>query len=119
MYLQIGDPSEAPLPPEEVRIKAVEMQPYRDGRRVKTRLKLTPFQSPPDIFILVEDARGVEVSSLSIINATEATMSLTIHIRDPEAEDPFKVNLRVSYEEQGIVDQRDVALSLTGGEKIG
>lgn len=82
-------------------------------------LKLTSFQSPPDIFVHVEDARGMEVSSLSIIGATEATMSLTIHIRDPEAEDPYEVKLTVSYEEQGTVDERIVPLSLTRGEQLG
>jgi hypothetical protein len=116
MYLQIDDPSEVPLPPDEVRIKAIEMQPYPDGRRVRMVLKLTPFQTPPNISLSVTDAREQEVSSLSIIGATEATMSLTIHIRDPEAEEPLRFRLVIDYEEQGIVDEDEQMLSLTGGE---
>ncbi len=117
MYLQIEDPSEVPLPPEEIRINAVELEPYPDGRRVRMVLKLTPFQSPPNIAVSVEDARGQEVSSLSIIGATEATMSLTIHLRDPETEPPITFNMSVSYEEQGTVDQRAESLSMTDPEE--
>jgi hypothetical protein len=116
MYLQIEDPSEIPLPPEDVRVKAVELQPYPDGRRVRRMLNLTPFQSPPNLSISVTDAREQEVSSLSIIGATEATMSLTIHIRDPEVEEPLSVHLAVAYEEQGIVDQWEEALRLSRDE---
>jgi hypothetical protein len=119
MYLQIEDPSEAPVPPEEVRIKAVELQPYSDGRRAKMILKLTPFQAPPNIAVTIEDARGEKVSSLDIIGATESTMSLTVHIRDPHAEDPLDVHLAVSYEDEGIVDRHKEILSLSGGDKLG
>jgi hypothetical protein len=119
MYLQIEDPSEVPVPPEEVRIKAVELQPYRDGRRVRLMLELTPFQTPPDIAVIVEDGRDQEVSSLSVIAANEATMTLTVHLRDPDAEWPLKFNFVVSYEEQGEVDRRVELLSLEGGENGG
>ncbi|MGD8552811.1 MAG: hypothetical protein PVG02_04050 [Anaerolineales bacterium] len=116
MYLQIEDPSEVPLPPEDVRIKAVNFQPYPDRRRVRLTLKLTPFQTPPNIALTVMDAREKEVSSLSVIGATEATMSLTIHIRDPKAKEPLRVLLVVGYEEQGTVDEREETLMLGEGE---
>jgi hypothetical protein len=113
MYLQIEDPSDAPVPPEEVRVRSIELQPYPDRRRVRTVLNLTPFQSPPDIDITVRDAREQEVSSLSIIGATEPKMSLTIHLRDPETQEPLLIGIKVRYEEVGIVDQREEPLSLS------
>jgi hypothetical protein len=119
MYLQIEDPSGAPVPPEEVRIKAVELEPYSDGLRAKMILKLTPFQAPPNIAVSVEDARGLEVSSLDIIGATEPTMSLTVHIRDPQAEEPLEVHLAVSYEDEGTVDRHQETFILSEGDKLG
>lgn len=119
MFLQIEDPSEVPLPPDDVRIKEVVFKPYPDRRRVRMLLKITPFQSPPNIAVVVEDAREREVSSLSIIGATEATMSLTIHIRDPETEPPITVTMTVGYEEHGTVDQLAETLSLTGSGEGG
>ena len=119
MYLQIEDPSEAPLPPEEVRIRSVEIQPYSDGGRFKLMLKLTPFQAPPDIAIFLEDARGEEVSSLNVIGATEASVSLTVHVRDPQAKPPFDLDIDVSYEEHGRVDHRRVTVTPDGEGRSG
>lgn len=76
-------------------------------------IELTPFQSPPDIAVVVRDAREEEVSSVSIIGATEPTMSLTLHLRDPETEEPLLVDIRVSYDEAGLVDQLEEQLFLT------
>lgn len=110
MYLQIEDPSEAPVPPEEVRIKHVQLSPYPDGRRVRMSLALTPFQSPPDISVVAQDARDREVSSLNIVGATEAQIALTMHLRDPETEDPVLIGITVSYADTGIVDQHEASL---------
>lgn len=114
MYLQIEDPSEAPLPPEEVRIRSVEIQPYPDGGRFKLMLKLTPFQAPPDIAIYLEDARGEVVSSLNVIGATDAVMSLTVHVRDPRAEPPFQLDIELSYEDHGRVDHKRMTVTPDG-----
>lgn len=82
-------------------------------------LALTPFQSPPNIAVIVHDTREQEVSSLSVIGATETQMSLTIHLRCAETEGPLRVGVQVRYDEIGVVDQRDERLELSGDDQHG
>jgi hypothetical protein len=81
MDLNLVDPSEVPVPPDEVRIRQMRITPVGDGRRLKVDIDLTPFQQPPSLHMAVNDSRGEEIASTSIIEAMAPRMSFTLHLR--------------------------------------
>lgn len=103
MFIQIEDPSDLPRPPEEVQIRAIEIDPYPDGQRLRVLVELTPFLEPPDLSVRVLDADGVEVADLSIIGAHQKSLGLTIHLRGAVTEDPYTIEASIQYEEHGLV----------------
>ncbi len=91
------EPSEAPVPPDEVRIRILEAAPRADGRRIVVRTALTPFQQRPNIEISIRDADEREVSTLSVVEAIDAQMDFTMHLRGPQGGGRYRVAMRVFY----------------------
>ena len=83
MDLFFADPSEVPLPPAEVRIRALNVDPYPDGRRLRVTLELDPFQKRPSADLFLIDAQGNELSSAFIIQTMTRQMELVMHLRRP------------------------------------
>lgn len=108
MEIQLIDPSEVPLPPEEVRIRNVNVQPYPDGRRMRLNITLTPYQLAPDVEILARNPQGEEVARVNIIGTASNPMSLTMHLRGPLSAGTHQLEFVLSYEEQGEVDRQTV-----------
>jgi hypothetical protein len=99
MDIQFTDLSEVPLPPDEVRIRNLEVEPYPDGKRVRVSLELTPFQKPPSGEVFITDLLENEVATASIIEAVDAKMQLTLHLRTPDAQGTFTVRVLLFYSE--------------------
>jgi hypothetical protein len=91
------DSSEAPVPPDEVRIRTLEAEPRPDGRRIDVRTALTPFQQRPNIEISIRDEEGREVSTLSVVEAIDAQMDFTMHLRGPQGSGHYTMAMRVFY----------------------
>ena len=127
MDLFFADPSEIPLPPDEVRIREVLAEPYPDGRRVRVTLEVDPFQQRPNLDLLALNAHGERVAGASIIETMTRKMSLTLHIRPAEAGD-YVLNVILFYNsrieppetedapppvvERSVVDRRDISFKL-------
>ena len=105
MLIQIEDPSDLPRPPEEVQVRALEVDPYPDGQRLRVLIELTPFQEAPDLSVRVLNAEGQEVADLSIIGAHQPALGLTVHLRSPAIQDPHTIDASIHYEEHGLVHQ--------------
>ena len=71
MDLNFLDPEDAPLPRADVRFRSLTAAPYPDGRRVRLSIHLTPFQHKPNVEVEVHNAAGVEVATMSIIEAMQ------------------------------------------------
>jgi hypothetical protein len=91
------DSNEAPVPPDEVRIRTLEAEPRPDGRRIDVRTALTPFQQRPNIEISIRDKEGREVSTLSVVEAIDAQMDFTMHLRGPQGSGRYTMAMRVFY----------------------
>lgn len=91
------DSSEAPVPPDEVRIRTLEAEPRPDGRRIDVRTALTPFQQRPNIEISIRNQEGHEVSTLSVVEAIDAQMDFTMHLRGPQGAGHYTMAMRVFY----------------------
>ncbi len=81
-----ADPGLVPKPRSEIKIEKLHLEPYKDGRRVRVDLELTPFAPAdrPNIEITVRKTDGTEVASLSIIETVQRVFGVTIHLREPE-----------------------------------
>jgi hypothetical protein len=99
MDIQFTDLSEVPLPPAEVRIRSLEVEPYPDGKRLRLTLELTPFQRPPSGEIFVSDLLGNQVAMASIIEAVDAKMQLTLHLRVADPQGEHTARLIIFYSE--------------------
>ena len=114
MFIQIEDSEDVPVPPEEVGIQLVRIDPYPDGKRIRVTLELTPFQVPPNLDVIVLDKDGEESASMSIIAATTPKLSFTAHLRGDHLSSTYQLITRLSYEELGEVDRKETTFSTTG-----
>jgi len=112
MDIEFLDPAEAPRPPDQVSFRRIEVEPYPDAQRLLVRLSVTPFQVRPTIDLEVRDEQGVKVAAVSIVEATDATMSLTLHLQNPSPESKYTLIARLLYEEQGEVDRGETRFSM-------
>ncbi len=97
MDIFFTDPDEIPLPPDEVRILALEARPWPDGRRVQVYFEITPFQKRPYGEISITNARGDELASISIIEPAERKLEFTLHLRGADLIAPFTVSSNLFY----------------------
>lgn len=127
MDLFFADPSEVPLPADEVRIRQLHAEPWADGRRVRVYLEVDPFQKRPSVDLIITDANGQEVAFASVIESMGRKMELTMHLRgsqplapytlqavlyyaafsqpDPEGSDPFN-----GPPERMVIDRREIII---------
>lgn len=112
MDIYFQDPSDIPLPPNEVRIRRLAADPYPDGRRVRVTLELTPFLRRPNGEISIINASGNEVASLSIIETIDPKMEMTVHLRGQETHGDYRVEARIFYleEPEGQPEEKEVDL---------
>jgi GTP cyclohydrolase III len=99
MDIFFTDPTEIPLPPAEIRIQALQAEPYPDGRRVKISLEITPFQKRPSADLMITDTQGQIAAQASIIETITRKMELTMHLRGPQPGDAYQVHVSLFYEQ--------------------
>ena len=91
------DAGEAPLPPDEVRVRQLSAAPRRDGKRIDVHAELTPFQKRPNIELTVTNSSGSEVAALSVVEAIDPKMDFTVHLRESNPRGHYSLLLRVFY----------------------
>lgn len=92
-----NDPLEAPKSREDVRIEKIGLFVYEDRRRVMFGVELTSFLERPSIEVTITNADGIRAGSLNVIDTLEARFSMTMHLRDAEAADPYRLTAVVYY----------------------
>jgi hypothetical protein len=97
MDIYFQDPSDIPLPPDEIQIRELRAEPYPDRRRVRIYLEITPFQQRPNCEIRVTDENNEVVASLSIIESIDTKMDFTIHLKGEEPSGSFTVSADIYY----------------------
>ena len=92
MEIFFQDPSEIPLPPEEVRIRELRAEPWPDGRRVRIYLEVDPFQKRPSAEVHIENEEGEDVAQASILESMSRKMEFTLHLRQPDPQGTFRLS---------------------------
>jgi len=127
MDIFFQDPDENRLPPEEVRLREVQVFPMPDGMRIKVLIELEPFLKKPNLEISITTEAGKEVAHTSILETLTRKNELVMHLRDvkPGGEytltttvyyqslpEPSNMPLDLALPEPLIVDQQKVNFSL-------
>jgi hypothetical protein len=99
MDIFFTDPSEVPLPPNEIRIRSLRAEPWPDGMRVRIYFEIDPFQKRPNAEIRILDEEDVEVASLNVIETIERKMEFTMHLRRSNPGGHFRVDALLFYSE--------------------
>lgn len=109
MDIFFQDPSEVPLPPNEVRIREFNANPYADGQRVRIYLEVDPFQKRPSADLVVLNPEGNMVATASIIESMIRKIEVTLHLRGDLTEGRYTVKSRVYYtqEQEPEVEEPD------------
>lgn len=114
MDIFFQDPTEVPLPPEEVRIREFRAEAWPDSRRVRVYLEVDPFQKRPNADILITDKQDRKLASASIIESMDRKMEITMHLRGEVTPGEHRVKAVLFYtqaveEEDAPQDQTDMA----------
>jgi hypothetical protein len=117
MDIFFTDPSDIPLPPDEVRIRQLQADPWSDGVRLRVYLELTPFQQRPNGEIVVLGADGEEIASISIIETIDPKMEFTLHLRGIEGDSTFNVIASIFYEEPTTEPEAETGSSPVSKER--
>jgi hypothetical protein len=97
MDIFFADPSEVPLPPNEVRIRELRAEPWPDGRRVHIYLEVDPFQLRPNADLVIKNDQGDEVSQINIIESMDRKIEATMHLRVTSPSTQYKVFATLYY----------------------
>ena len=99
MDLFLQDPTDIPLPPDEVRIRELRVDPLPDNRRIRISLQITPFQTRPNIEIVITNENEEDSGSLTIIESIDPKMEFTVHLKDDEPNGQYTVSSQIYYYE--------------------
>src|SRR5690242_2046741 len=94
-----ADPGLAPKPRSEIRIETMTLTPYPDGRRVRIEIELTPFapSDRPNLELTAIKHDGSHAGSVSIIEAAQRMLSLTMHLRDAQPSGEYTLQVDLYY----------------------
>lgn len=112
MDLNFVDPSEAPVPPDEVRVRRIDLRPLPDGGRIKVQIELTPFQERPTLEVEIRDPAGDRVSQTSIIESVYPQLEFTMHLKDEPRKGPYELQVQTGYGEGTPVDVKSIEFTL-------
>jgi hypothetical protein len=112
------DPSEDALPPADVRLVELRVEPWPDSRRIRVHVALTPFAQDPNLDALLFDADENEVAQAAIIENAAERFVFTLHLRAPRFESAYRLDLTVSYPDLGVVDTQSTRFTLPPPAKL-
>ena len=112
MDIFFTDPNVVRMPPEEVRLRDVQITPQPESGRVKVYLELTPFQKRPNISVSITSSTGKEAARTTILETMLTKLELTIHLREPEPGSEYSVETSVYYQKLPQPSEEEVEVQL-------
>ena len=88
-----------PLPPDEVRIHLLRVDPLPNGRLVRVYLEVDPFQKRPNADLTISDNEGREVASTSIIESIDRNIEIRMHVPGAVREVEYSLKAILFYAE--------------------
>lgn len=108
MNIPVYDEQDPPKPPADIQFRDAAVEVLPDGRRVRLKFEITPFQTAPNLEIAVFNPDGEEAASTTIIGAMGPHMSIVLHLRGALTPGMYCIEMLMGYEDEPPVDQRQV-----------
>jgi len=102
------------LPPEDVRIRSLRVEPWPEGARVKIFIELTPFQQKPNLDLTVLDTLNRELANSVVIETMVFRLVLTMHLPPDTPAGGYRVLASLYYRDQPPVDSANADFELHG-----
>jgi hypothetical protein len=100
MDIFLQEPGNAPLPPDEVRLRVLIAEPWPDGKRVRISVEIDPFQRRPNIDLIILDADEHELATASVVETMVRKLRLTMHLRAAIPDQTCTVKATLFYTEE-------------------
>jgi hypothetical protein len=100
------------VPPADVRFEELKVEPYPDARRIRVRVGITPFTSPPNIRIMINDPEAKSAATAHIVETINHRMVVTLHLRTDPVEGQYTLKAEIYYPEIDPVDRRTAQFTL-------
>ena len=104
--------SEGALPPEQVRLLDVKVEPWPDGLRIKVLIQLTPFLKPPNLEVWVENIQGEQVARVDIIETNTSKLIFTMHLKGQQHGGQYTLFSKVYYPDLESCDSNRLVFQL-------
>ncbi len=102
------DTSGIPLPPDEVRIRALRVDPLPNGRLVRVFLEVDPFQKRPNADLTISDNEGREVASTSIIESMDRNIEIRMHVQGAVQDREYSLKAILFYAEEESTSEGEI-----------
>ncbi|MGA9532804.1 MAG: hypothetical protein WBR18_08830 [Anaerolineales bacterium] len=112
MDLHFVEPDEAPVPPDAVKVRRIDLVPRSDGRRIVVHLELTPFLERPTVEVVLIHPSGEVAAETSIIETVDHQLEFTLHLRSPAQAGEYRCRVTVGYRGQPPVDEHEVSFEM-------
>lgn len=99
MDIFFTEPGDAPVPPDEMRIRELKAEPYPDGHRIKVYLEVTPFQHRPVGELVIWNDEEQAVAFSNIVEPLENKIEITMHLRSQETAGNYRLQAKLMYRE--------------------
>ena len=100
------NPTLTPPPQDDIKILALDAEPYPDGRRVRVKLVLSPFLQGPNGEISLTNQDDELLTTINIVNIFIPENEFTLHIPENKSlPGSYTVNVEVFYIEEEEIEQ--------------
>ena len=98
-----------PLPPEKVHFIDLKAEPWEDQTRIKIFVKISEFNTPPNLNFFILNKMNETVSEVTLIENVDADIVFTMHIRNNSYKDLKILKGEIFYSEEiGKVDTTSI-----------
>lgn len=105
MDIFFQDPSDIPLPPDEVRIRKIFAEFSSDKKKINLKVEIDPFLVKPNLEIdITNPENGSLIKSTSIIESLTKNVEITIHLRLDEIPPQMDISVELYYLEDQIIN---------------
>lgn len=101
------DPNEIPLPPEEVRLRRLQAEPWLDRQRVRIKLEIDPFQQRPNADLSITNALGDEVARANILEPFDRILEVNLHLREANPGGEYQVVAVLYYQKTPLENEQE------------
>ena len=105
MDIFFQDPDEAPLPPEDVRIREFKAMPWQDGGRIRVYLETDPFQKRPCAEITITGEEGKVLAEVEIIETITRKMEFNMHLRMKDTVGMYRIQAVLYYQQYPAAEE--------------